>query len=1527
MKNIFTLLLCSLWAASYSQTVLFSENFDAPSGPDSVSTIAVVGTNITLWNDTSSLSVSSGNAYHIKGSVSNTEVAFETNSFSTVGHDRIYLRFSHIAKMYSTNQGIIEVSVNNGTSWTNIASSPYYGGCLNYGSQGSKIPYFNQVSYPSWNFAATTGPNSIPTNQWWKEELFDITSLVTSSGTGYSSVKLRFRAKFLTPVFGGNFYLSGWYVDDVEIFGTPCEIIPPTIERDTSLTSACHHIALSGLKYNPSTFSQSNAFDIQDNNQVDSARLVEVINDTLVRYSSLSLTPGNTYLATFTGYNSFDTIQWKIEVYDSCGNSVSYPDTGHITFYFGEDFPKCATGNCGAEHNFIDSFPWSQDFEGSEWVPRNLQIPPKRGYIPFDLSYDVRPLLGQNWGWTVLKGPTPTNQAGPLGDHSSGNGTYLYTEFQGQSSLSGTAFILPCIDLRDSASKLLSFYYHMYGSDTRRLSVQIDSTNTTGENWHNYHVIDGEQQLSSADLWKKAIVDLSPYKGKIIKLRLFGTIHPNTNHRCNIAIDDLLIEKALSTDIELHHVESPVIEEIHCLGTSGVNVSVKLYYKGFNPVGSVPLAYQLNSNPVVYDTVNLSGKSTGFDTTFTFGSTVNLPATTAHTLRIWSQLPGDQNFQNDTVVLSVPVSQTDNINTFPYFENFESALPQPDTPAIYPSAWDWNVGDDSLIFFEIVQGPLLNERQGPYPISGIHGRCLAFKATTATSSQSYAEMQTNCVDLTALSNPVLQFQYHSLMMSPEVLVREYGAQNWIAITQFPSTVAAKNSTEGLSYDLSAYAGKVAQIKIRVKNTNSNNSLFVLDNICIREKPSRDLELRRVRLRDTQEGVNSIPTVSTEITNWSSASLANVYKVLRMELTNKCAPSAPMYYATSDSTISMGTGQNFSLNFSNLTFSTTIPAGEYEAKMWIETPGDTFYFNDTAYQDIVCLKPVTLPYLNDFEDCFKEVNIYGKALQWQVATPDKNNLDSAYEGAFSIITNASHPSLTHSGSYDYFELPPIIGMDTLYGARLSFWQNFDFQPSGGFGVVEIGDGQTYTSLMTSKAYGINWKSHIATISDAYNLGFVGNSNGWIHSSYPLDEFKTPGAKRIRFVTRAINEFGWAIDSIAITYPKQNSGSPTALSFPNKIPWNGNNPVELALTNTAYAPLMELTVNIMHNGQQLLSETINFGTPLQKDSTRIVTLSQPLALDSTINELIIITQNPNNRVDERPTDDTLVVAIHLPGRVDSVPQCFDFESANDFAPDQSGSLKNDWRKGQPAKVKINSSYSGSHAWFTAKNQYAPLQNAYLYTPEYNVKGGTCYRFSFWHQYDIEKNFDGGQVEFSMDNGGSWQQLGHYWSTDTHWYNTQYIQSLDGFKPGWSGTSSGWKQAYQVFKIFWNGSIKFRFRFASNATGTGEGWAIDDVCLEPVPGSCTTIGLAEKSITNPAIDLYPNPTQGNIHLKSNLSGYYQIRVYNAKAGLIKSWGQLFRTGREVHVPVTDLPPGVYWISVSNADFVESKKFVVIR
>jgi hypothetical protein len=135
--------------------------------------------------------------------------------------------------------------------------------------------------------------------------------------------------------------------------------------------------------------------------------------------------------------------------------------------------------------------------------------------------------------WRVNQGSTPSNLTGPFEDHTLGtsSGKYLYLE-SSNCAQSIALLTSPCIDLQETTSPTLSFWYHLNGATMGSLFVDIFD----GNEWFN-----GVSQTSGnqGNTWKNQVVNLSEFSGKTVNLRFRGII--GSDYQSDMAIDDIEI--------------------------------------------------------------------------------------------------------------------------------------------------------------------------------------------------------------------------------------------------------------------------------------------------------------------------------------------------------------------------------------------------------------------------------------------------------------------------------------------------------------------------------------------------------------------------------------------------------------------------------------------------------------------------------------------------------------------------------------------------------------------------------------------------------------------------------------------------------------------------------------------------------------------------------------------------------------------------------------------------------------------------
>ena len=165
---------------------------------------------------------------------------------------------------------------------------------------------------------------------------------------------------------------------------------------------------------------------------------------------------------------------------------------------------------------------------------------------------------------------------------------------------------------------------------------------------------------------------------------------------------------------------------------------------------------------------------------------------------------------------------------------------------------------------------------------------------------------------------------------------------------------------------------------------------------------------------------------------------------------------------------------------------------------------------------------------------------------------------------------------------------------------------------------------------------------------------------------------------------------------------------------------------------------------------------------------------------------------------------------------------------FEADTTGyTSSGDWQWGMPGSGP-GSAFSGEKVWGTIVNgDYTEGPGlSTLVLPDIDLAGFEHVKLQFWHWYDIEKGFDGGNVKISDDNGTNWSLL-----TPLEGYNvvidTGYGNPLKG-ETAFSGQSSGWTSVSYNLDNYSDNVIRVRFDFGSDMTKSVPGWYIDSLII---------------------------------------------------------------------------------------------------
>ena len=143
--------------------------------------------------------------------------------------------------------------------------------------------------------------------------------------------------------------------------------------------------------------------------------------------------------------------------------------------------------------------------------------------------------------------------------------------------------------------------------------------------------------------------------------------------------------------------------------------------------------------------------------------------------------------------------------------------------------------------------------------------------------------------------------------------------------------------------------------------------------------------------------------------------------------------------------------------------------------------------------------------------------------------------------------------------------------------------------------------------------------------------------------------------------------------------------------------------------------------------------------------------------------------------------------------------------------------------PKWEATNLTYHSSPTSFTDSKNGEYLNNATITMTMKNAVNLSSYahpRLSFWTKYDIESNYDYGQVEISTNNGSTFTPLaGNYTQPGTGSFQPNGEPLYDGFQ-------STWINEEMDLTAYNSNQVKLKFELKTDVSLTKDGWYVDDI-----------------------------------------------------------------------------------------------------
>lgn len=1576
MRKLLALACLFGWASTVqAQSVVYQEDFDSSPisgtctsrGGSATPAATPVPAGQWCWNDTNVTSTSAPNSYHTETPLSSDTVVFESNSFSTVGNTFVQISFFQKALMFGSMRAEIEVSNDNGATWTKLGSSQYNGGSGPFPTLG----YFNVTSYPTNSniWGTPTAPLSATAAQWVQEE-FDVSSEL-GGANGFANCKVRFVYRSIQgnilPSANWNQF-DGWYIDDIEVVAAPCEVTPPTASFNLNPPPIpCYDNQPQGpvLNQNPKI-----GIDASDPSGINEVRLIYSLNgatdDTLLLANPGAGQPNRWEYQFPVGILGIgDTVSYYVEAEDaSCINNIRrLPGVAgsRITFWILPSFPtKCGSAACGSTPTVISSFPWQENFEGNEWVPGtgtgDAGVTHRGTFPQFPVSnWEVSPnTLSNGMGWSIRQGAHPTSNTGPSGDHTSGSGKYVYLETS--QSGNNSQLITPCIDLGALQNCVsFEFFYHKYGATMGNLRIDIDTGANASAWWNGYQIIPGQTHSSPTAAWLKSIVDLTPFAGDIIRIRIVGTRIGNNG---DMAIDDLRIFEPDPVEMELVAFEAPV--DGFCAYSSSEDVRIVVRNLGCQTINNIPIRFNLNGTN--FTDVITTSLGSGDTLTYTFTPTADLSAFQTHSITVFVEAPGDADPTNNSIGPRTIVHDP-SISGFPYFLDFDppAATAGNGTPANPGNigTTDWTIlppnNSQNNYSWYVGTGLTPTDLTGPY--GAYQSDNYLYTEGDWGTPPASAVLLSECINLAGLSDPHIDFMYHFFAPSSTALVVQIKPQTSNNFTSVGGAILGSNPNATMTdefdewklrhIDLGAYAGQVVQLRIVVQKGagGGNDADVAIDGLRIYDRAANDVGVLTILNPGGSINLPAANGPTVTLFNYGSSTVTSI--PLTLTVTPSCGGAPINLNDTWTGNLPPG-------DFVNYTFSSApnYVVGAQELCISTNLSNDTYNFNDSYCKKVTGFEDILVPFFTDFEACAEDehgFNIMGNAGGKTYRLWRKKNGGGAHSGTRSWKTNVAGGNYRNS-SREALRVPRFFGFDTLMGAEIRFWHKFDFAAGDGGQVQYFNQGSwdvlgdavplpDYPNWYANPSLGT---TQLPGLDD--NPGFAGNSNGWVLSSYPLAFMNNnPAPLALRFVTGSNNSAtgtGWEIDDFEIYVPPQFSAAPVDIRTVANLPFPGDDhQIMVRIENSGARPLDSCEVSVwIDNNLLVASQKVRFDPPLNQGQSRWDTIQTPwIGATSGGHNVCAWTQFPNGRsFDDFTDDDSLcenIVILGIISGIDSVGYCNDFEDPNigdwltlNYATYGDGFTF--WEEGTPAQANLNGAFSGTDAWMVnLDGDYRNRDSSALFTPVFDIDSNTNYRISFMHAFETERYHDGGTMDVSKDGGVTWESVG---DVRPNWFNTQFVTSLDVIKPGWTNNSNGYIPAEIVIRVPKTGPVIFRFRFGSDQGIEDEGWVIDDFCFQSTTDPIDYyVGLDDRIPGLATIsDLYPNPARDITRIDMNLiePGDVTLRVYNITGQqLYESQNELTRGAHTLDIPTSALSRGMYVVGIEVNGQRVVKKLVI--
>ncbi len=908
------------------------------------------------------------------------------------------------------------------------------------------------------------------------------------------------------------------------------------------------------------------------------------------------------------------------------------------------------------------------------------------------------------------------------------------------------------------------------------------------------------------------------------------------------------------------------------LGLETVTVTYKNY--GLSEESNIPVSYQLDGGAIVSDII-AGPVAPGASVSVTFAVAADLTAIGAHTIVANCDLATDEDPLNNSqtsIVNNVPT-----IVTYPYVEAFEDGA----------AGWiaggassSWELGEPAGA--AIFGAP-------PATPGSLKSWTTSLTGYYNNSEKSYVESP--CLDFSSLVFPYLEMDVNwdiqEYSDGAKVMYSTDGGASWndlgnvgegenwfnsytcygmyptYYISDYRGWNGYYSGWKHAYHDLS-FLGGLSNVKIRIvfaSDTYWNfNDGFAFDNFKIADLYANDVGVESVYEPNDGPSLGAAEPISVVIKNYGTEPQSGFPVSYKMDggptttetFVGTVAPggTAIHYFAsTEDLSVdgdyifeawtSLATDEDVTNDMITETVSNLLPiTGTSAYYIYSNTTGGEPWYTTTNSADMDAVFGVgewTLDYFETLDpavvfgtgtcfvflegsdshaaelETFLSANITtienwvasGGHLLLNAAPNEGDGMDFGFDG-----THLFYPYFTGTAEAAVPLHPVFDGPFTPTSTSMS---------GGSYGHARV-DGTGWTEIL----HDLFGPTNIVCAEKSWGAGtviFGGMTTTFFHSPAPdADNFRKNLISYL--ATCTISDYDVGVN--AHSSPESSCGL------------GGTENITIDVKNYGFLPQSDIPVHYQVNGGTIINEVV----PGTLDVGATVTYTFSTTVDmAAVGEYEIYAWT-SLALDTITTNDSMDWAVNNIPTITSYPYYQDFEAGAEGW--ISGGASSTWDLGTPAGFVIN---TAPPATPTSQNTWVTNLTGYYNNNEKSYVTSPCLDFSsllfpyleFDLNYDIQLYSDGAKMQYSVDGGTTWTQLGNVGEGE-NWYDSYTCYSMyptfyETDYRGWQATGGGWKHAYYDLSFLaGEPSVRLRFVFAADTYWNyNDGFAFDNVRIQ--------------------------------------------------------------------------------------------------